>query len=435
MRQLMRFRASLALCWFVSLSVLLAAGAGTGAAAAGHHHKDKSHRPNQNAVLPKTGPLPAPSLFGINTGTYDKSHADFDRDVPTAHSIGARWVHFTGAGVGFRDGQPVWNTLNFQVKQARKAGMGVLISLGGTPRACSLASGRRYPESCPPTTSGDLAAYQKFLRGELLHFHNDVQYWESWLEPNGPTWWGGQANPQQYANLLVAEYRVFQAFNAKYHTDLKLLFAGPISFGTAPGSRGAIAVLPFVHDVLGDLHGARAFDGIGLHAYRFPQQDSGPPSENWGPTMLAYDYVGGIPNAPGARGPYPSDGCGQTYGGFCQMTWPEELSAYEQEFANDGYPNMPLWLTEFGWPGTASPTTALYPSFATQATYLTEAYNDLLRLPFVQAAFWFNLRDYQPGVVSPDPLFFYNYGLLRYGYGPKPAATAWEALARANPGR
>jgi len=64
---------------------------------------------------------------------------------------------------------------------------------------------------------------------------------------------------------------------------------------------------------------------------------------------------------------------------------------------------MPLWLTEFGWPGTTTPTTALSPSFDTQARYLSEAYEDLLGLPFVQAAFVFNLEDYSPGIISPDP--------------------------------
>ena len=60
--------------------------------------------------------------------------------------------------------------------------------------------------------------------------------------------------------------------------------------------------------MLGDLRGVRAFDGIGLHAYRFPSQNTGPPTLNWGPSAVDYDYVGGIPNSPGARGPYPAQG-------------------------------------------------------------------------------------------------------------------------------
>jgi hypothetical protein len=196
-----------------------------------------------------------------------------------------------------------------------------------------------------------------------------------------------------------------------------------------------MAVLPFVHQVLDALGGARVFDAIGLHAYRFPQSNSGPATEDWGPSAVEYDYVGGIRNAAGSAGPYPSAGCGRVFSGYCQMDWRGELSAVEQEFANHGYGQMPLWVTEFGWPGNANPTTALYPSYPTQAANLSDAYSVIMSLPFIQAAFWFNSRDYQPGIVSPDPPFFYHYGLLDYGFGQKPAGAAFKSLAAANPGR
>jgi hypothetical protein len=88
----------------------------------------------------------------------------------------------------------------------------------------------------------------------------------------------------------------------------------------------------------------------------------------------------------------------------------DELRAYEQAFENHGYGLMPLWLTDFGWPGITTPTTALSPSFHMQARHLSEAYDDLLGLPFVEAAFVFNLEDYSPGIVSLDPTFFYHCG-------------------------
>jgi hypothetical protein len=185
-------------------------------------------------------------------------------------------------------------------------------------------------------------------------------------------------------------------------------------------------VLPFVHQALVALHGARVFDAIALHAYRFPPATTGPPVRDW-------DSVKGIPSATGADGPFPQEGCDSSP--WCQMTWSGELSAYEQEFADQGYGQMPLWLTEFGWPGNAHGTDAYHPSYSQQAADLSEAYGDLLSLPFVRAAFWFNLRDYQPGDPNPDPEFFAHYGLLQYHFTPKPAAAVFERLARANPGR
>jgi hypothetical protein len=117
------------------------------------------------------------------------------------------------------------------------------------------------------------------------------------------------------------------------------------------------------------------------------------------------------------------------------MNWPQELSAYEQEFANAGYGRMPLWLTEFGWPGNAHAGGPYFPSYAAQAADLSQAYDQLLKLSFVQAAFWFNLRDYQPAVHNPDPTFFAHYGLLQYHFAMKPAAGVFAQLARSNPGR
>jgi hypothetical protein len=373
------------------------------------------------------GPMPSPSLFGINTLGYDSSYTNFLQGPVTAHEMGAKWVHYTNDSIKFPGGQPKWATLDSQIKQARSLGMGVLISLGGTPAGCSISPRPSDFTGCPPTTPGDLYAYSLYLKQELLRYRNVVQYYESWLEPNGKSYWADGANPQQYANLLRTQYEVFQQVNAEYHTDLKLIFAGPISFSTVPGSPGAEAVLPYVNQVLKDLGGAHVFDAIGLHAYRFPSSNNGPATLDWGPDAEEWDYIGGLS--------FPQ---GQSCGGgaqWCKMNWSDELQAYEQVFENHGYGQMPMWLTEFGWPGVANPSTALYPSFQTQAQYISQAYSDIVNLPFIQAAFVFNLRDYQPGLSSPDPAFFYHYGLLQYGFQPKPAAGVFERFEQAYPNR
>ena len=71
-------------------------------------------------------------------------------------------------------------------------------------------------------------------------------------------------------------------------------------------------------------------------------------------------------------------------------------------------------------------------STATQDADLKGSYADLLLL-CVKGALWFNVRDYQPGVSSPDPAFFYHYGLLNYHYGHKPDADDFKALAAKYP--
>ena len=152
-----------------------------------------------------------------------------------------------------------------------------------------------------------------------------------------------------------------------------------------------------------------------------------------GPLSPPWDYVGGALRGP--PGLFPGRGLPDV-----ARLVPDDLaagapSAYEQEFANHGYASEPMWLTEFGWPGSAQPGGAYFPGEAAQAADLLQAYTTLLALPFVKGALWFNVRDYQPGYQSPDPSFFYHYGLVDYSFVPKPAATEFTALAAANPGR
>jgi hypothetical protein len=116
------------------------------------------------------------------------------------------------------------------------------------------------------------------------------------------------------------------------------------------------------------------------------------------------------------------------------MTWTQELSAYEQEFTNNGYGQPPLWLTELGWPGVSQSASDVN-TYDIQARYLGDAYQVLLSLPFVQGAMWFNVRDYQPGLATGDPAYFYHMGLLNYDFSQKPAAGKFSSFATANPGR
>lgn len=367
------------------------------------------------------GAEPSPSLFGIDTAVYDSSEAYFNRGIPTARALGARWDHFTA---GAETGGGSYGKLDREVRDARSQGMGVVISAGGVRSACSLRPEPANLHACPPTTAKDLRNYQAYFRRLLLRYRNVVQYYESWTEENNRSYWLPEPNATRYAALLSAQYAVIQSVNQEYGLHLQLLFGSPSGFSITPQTKGWVAVLPYTRRVLRALHGRRPFDGIALHAYRFPPGA-------YGPSVLAFDYVGGVPVARGASGPFPQDGCNSSP--WCQMTWTQELTAYEQEFAAYGQP--PLWLTEFGWPGNTVPNGSYFPSEATQASDLQQAYGDLMRLPFVKAAMWFNLRDYQPGYSSPDPSLFYHYGLFEYDYTPKPAASEFQALAAANPDR
>jgi hypothetical protein len=359
-------------------------------------------KPRTTPPPPTTAPEPAPSIFGIDTSTYDTSQANFDNDIPASASLGARWDRFTaGADPGAGD----YSALDYEVAQARAHGMGVLISFAGIASACS--SGTTPVNDCMPSSSTDLSSYQAFMKTLILRYQSDVEYYESWIEPNNPP--SGSANPLQYATLLKAQYAEIQSINSQYGLHVKLLLGSPIGFGS--GSSTGSNVFPWIDQVLTDLDGQKPFDGAALHAYRVNG------TRVYGPDEMAPDYVGSNGSNTGCA---PTDD-------VCTMNWTQELQAYENVFTNNGYANTSLWLTEFGWPGGGP-----YDE-SQQSTDLQEAYADLLPLPFVEGALWFNIHDY--AYETGDPQEFWYMGLLNSSFTPKPAAGSFTALAAANPGR
>jgi len=327
---------------------------------------------------------PPPSLFGLNTGTFDTSNARYALDTPHAAKLGARWVHFTGDSMRFAAGKPSFKIQDGLVNQALQYHLGVLLSLGSDPAACASPA-----THCPPT---NLTVYDAYLEHVLLHFRGRVQWFESWVEPNHASMWPPTPDASAYAQLLENEYAVFQQVNARYGMDDKLLFAG------IGGSD-----LGFLDQALSALGGQKPFDAIAYHAYRFPPDDPSTPN-------YAISFPGG---------------------GHPKLTWVQELTDYENEFTTHGYGTPDLWLTEFGWPGANGPDGCGGDTSTEQdqATFVTEAYQDLEQLPFVKAAFYFNLRDYLTGVANPDPTCFAHYGLETTYFQLKPAVRAFKAAA------
>jgi polysaccharide biosynthesis protein PslG len=80
--------------------------------------------------------------------------------------------------------------------------------------------------------------------------------------------------------------------------------------------------------------------------------------------------------------------------------------------------NVPVWVTEFGWPTGTDPT--WHVSEADQATNITNGFNDLNALPWVKASVLYNLRDKGTDpTVAED-----NYGVINRDYTLKPGYQA-----------
>jgi hypothetical protein len=337
---------------------------------------------------------PAPSLFGLNTGTYDHDSAGLGLDTPVAAAMGAQWVHFTAGSLTFSGEAVGFGGLDNAVAQARAYHLGVLVSLGGVPAACSLNPRPAPITSCSPTTAADLRAYSTFLQALMLNLRGRVEYFENWVEPNHASMWAPAPDAAAYARLLVSEYQTVRAVDSRYGLDDRLLFAG--IGGSDLGYLGAVL------DALG---GQPAFDLVGDAPYRFPPTP--PATANY-----ALSFPGG---------------------GHPALTWAQELTDYENEFTSHGYGQPAMWLTEFGWPGvpaaSADGCKDADESLSEQEQDAQSAFAVMKAVGFVEAAFWENERDYERGDINRDPSCFRFYGLLDTDFQPKPPGEAFEELA------
>jgi hypothetical protein len=89
--------------------------------------------------------------------------------------------------------------------------------------------------------------------------------------------------------------------------------------------------------------------------------------------------------------------------------------------------NTPIWATEFGWPTGTS--TGWSVSETAQANNIRQAFADLDRLPYVQAATVYNLRDKGTNAAESED----NFGLVRRDYSPKAAYQALKDALGAPP--
>jgi hypothetical protein len=86
--------------------------------------------------------------------------------------------------------------------------------------------------------------------------------------------------------------------------------------------------------------------------------------------------------------------------------------------------DKPIWFTEFGW---STSTKECGVSEATQADYLTKAYQLAAQDSYVQVAIWYNFRnnywDHDADEIES------RYGLLRTDFSTKPSYHAFKACA------
>lgn len=213
--------------------------------------------------------------------------------------------------------------------------------------------------------------YQSWCEETAKHYNGKIKIFEIGNEPNGVTFWPPYPDPVAYTELLKAG-----------HTGTKA--GNPNSIVLLAGLAGQWTVRSdtFLAGVYAN-GGKGYFDGVAHHPYTRP----GKPDFNTG-----------------------------------------YLDACRAVMIENGDEDLPVYITEVGWPTGLS---AISVSEATQAGYVNELFNlaNGKNYKYVKMVCWYTFKDYGTNLTDPES----NYGLIHshnYStpYQPKPSYYAYQAL-------
>jgi hypothetical protein len=274
-------------------------------------------------------------------------------------SSGVNWATIQPYGPGSFS----WGNLDAFVADVRHRGMQLRFQLDGFPdwaRDPGQPS-EAYAQWLPPAAPDELARWQAYVGDLARRFGGEVAYYEIWNEPNISPFFYPIPDPAEYADLLEASYTAIKALDP----SAKVIFAGM--------SGNDLGFLNRVYQALDVQFGSLAkrdhhfFDILGVHPY----SGSRPPG------LVTSAEV------------YPDD-FGTMDANFLGFEQLHDLMASYGE----GY--KPLYITEYGF------TTLGFYGFppisdATRATYLTQAFALVDKIPYVLGFNWYCLADANNG--------------------------------------
>ena len=184
------------------------------------------------------------------------------------------------------------------------------------------------------------ADYADFVRYVATRYAGRVSAWEVWNEENTSRFWSTGPSASEYVPLLQAAYPAVKAAD-----PTALVVFGGVSQNDYTYIESAYAA------------GAKGFfDVMAVHPYPGPN----PPEHVW----------------------YWDGRIGQSaFTGFAEVR--NSMLARGDD--------KPIWLTEFGWSTTTRESSGVTPD--QQADYLGRAYRLLESYPYVEIAYWYNLRN------------------------------------------
>ena len=297
---------------------------------------------------------------GISTGfsiQYDTKDR-IGKDFTAAKRFGAQQIRLDLNWALVQPERDVvdWARTDLLFSQAKAKHLKVLAVVGLAPDWAKLPDG-----SVDPAKFGD------FVDAAARRYASKVAAWEIWNEPNQQPRWSAKVNPAQYARVVEAAAPGIRRHDPK----------APILMGAlAPAVDGPVELSPitFLEGVYRAGIDRSSYDAISVHPFSYPALPSG--DEEWN----TFNRLGDIHDVAKRNG----DGA------------------------------KPFWLTEYGARTGSSDRSVGY---RRHTQLMVDAYRQTKKLRFVQALFFYSLRDASSNRSEPED----NFGLLKFDGTPKPA--------------
>jgi hypothetical protein len=328
-----------------------------------------------------------PRIVGIATGVY-RVDETFCTTLAAVRAGGAAMFRadLDWSGVETSPGVYDWRRYDAIVETTARFGLTFLPIIDRTPAWTGL------PRSALPENLRDYASFVAAVvaryapGGTFWRAHRSLEPWaptyfELWNEPYFGPFANLHPDPGQYARMVRVAVQAGRDANpnARYLAEAELAFYDTEAKAGVNWVRAMYRAVP---------HLTRFIDGIAVHPY-------------------SYAGLG-----PGVRtDKYPL--LGQT----------RRVAAIQREFAHHGAGNVPMWITEIGWPSCTEGLACV--DEATQARNIRRL--GLVarhRWPYVRALFVYNLRDYNSSATDG------HFGLERIDASKKPAWGAFRQLTR-----
>jgi hypothetical protein len=275
-----------------------------------------------------------------------------------------------------------WADYDRMVAAITRYNLGVLAIVMVTPQWAALTPDQSEFWLAPPS---DMRTYARFVYELVNRYHESVQVWEFWNEPNVSIYWKPAPDPLRFAEMQRLGYLA-----AKYADPKCVVLLTGLANDLSEAMPQHMWYPPeqFLEAVYTQIGGGY-FDAVGRHPYTHP-----------------------------------------TWEGLDVLI--QRVEAIRVVMAANGDGSKPLWLDEMGHCLIGGLTED------GQAEWLTQVFDHMLSSTDYDAIFWYNFRNkpfesfgYEEG--SEAYICERSHGLVRTDFTPKPAYYAYQDFIRQHP--